>query len=128
MSEEGLSNEAIQFWYGRKVKPTFRCEPELLSLCLKFDELFPECTPAEGNRASWYAGLRKVLREFGEQEGPRFIEFAHKELERRPPLDIVDAHSIWFLHVKFKKDRKAHDPHRYLKGKYAELYDEEGER
>lgn len=116
MNEEGMSTDEVLFWYGQKKSPMWRCEERLKPLCDKYHSLFPEQTPAEGNRSSWYAGLRRILREFGEYLALEFIEFAHEDLKTRPPLDIVDAHSIGFLIPKFKKDRRAHDPRRYLIG------------
>ena len=101
--DDGMTNEEVQFWYGRNTNTTWRCEQRLKSLCTTFHEEFPECTPAVGNRASWYAGLRKVLREFNEVGGSKFIRWAKAELSNRSPLNIVDAHSIGFLIPQFKK-------------------------
>lgn len=90
----------------------WRCEEHLKALCAEFDRLWPECTPSPGNRSSWYVGLRKIYREFGEQGGAAFIRFAKDEIEDRDkervkthkrPLDIVDAHSIFFLVKDFKR-------------------------
>lgn len=98
---EGMTNEQIQYWYSQSKKPNWKCEEPLRVLCDKFNDLFPECTPAIGNRSSWYAGLRKILREFGEIRGIGFIEYARREFD--PRLSIVDAHSIMYLAPKFKK-------------------------
>ena len=98
-----MDNDKVMFFYGQPSNKTWRCEQRLKSLCTVFDEEFPECTPAVGNRSSWYAGLRKILREFDEIGGQKFIRFAKSELSNRPPLDIVDAHSIGFLIPQFKK-------------------------
>ena len=98
-----MDNDALIYFYGQEKKKTWRCEERLKKLCTAFDKEFPECTPAVGNRSSWYAGLRKILREFNEVGGVKFIKFAKLELQNRPPLDIVDAHSIGFLIPRFKK-------------------------
>jgi hypothetical protein len=108
----GMDADKMTFWYGRGAKPTWRCEPPLKALCSAFDDEWPECTPAPGNRASWYAGLRKIWREFGEDGGVRFILWAKQQIKERDrerqrrnqrPLDITDAHSIYFLVKDFKK-------------------------
>jgi hypothetical protein len=107
-----MDHDTLNFWYGQQQRPTFQCEPELKILCETFNDLWPHCTPAVSNRASWYAGLRKVLREFGERQSVHFLEWAHDEIEQRnrqraaankPPLTITDGHSIYFLVPEYKQ-------------------------
>lgn len=109
---DGLSNDALQFWYGQNKISWKGCEPSLISTCQAFADCWPECVPAVGNRSSFYAGIRKIVREVGEADGPDFVRFAKDEIEQRDrarqarnlrPLDIIDGHSIYFLTVEWKK-------------------------
>ncbi len=114
-----MTDEELKFWYGRNTNTTWRCEVRLKPLCDAFHEMYPHCTPAPGNRSSWYAGLRKILREFDEKRGVIFIRWAKKQVDqrnkellarKRRPLDITDAHSIFFLHKDFKSNAMDHCP------------------
>lgn len=109
---KGLSNEDLQFWYGQERRLIWKCEPGIKQACAAFAEEYPECVPAPGNRASFYVGIRKLVREFGEIRAIAFIHWARGEINsinrekvrsNSRPLDVVDAHSIGFLIPKFKR-------------------------
>lgn len=106
-----MDNDKVMLWYGQKKKPVWKCELRLKSLCTAFDLTYPDCTPAPNNRASWYAGLRVILREFGEDGGVDFIHWSKPRTESSPHLTIVDAHSINYLFPKYKKFRRTNCPH-----------------
>ena len=106
-----MDDAQLKYWYGQGKLKVWRCEEPLKALCATFDLLWPHNTPSGGNRASWYAGLRKIQREFGEGESVKFIQWAKDELDKRNkhrqrqgqgPLTLVDAHSIFFLVPHYK--------------------------
>ncbi len=83
-------------------KYPWRCEDEIKGALDAFADLWPECIP-RGSKASLYAAARELVREVGEANAPRFIEWAHDLITRQnPDLHIKTPRSLLFLVAKWR--------------------------